>query len=155
MTTRQTKYTNGIRSVPQPKAAGQVCSVLVEYDLAIGKGPALVAATDRVEIFILPAGCIVCDMILMGVAGSALTVNVGLMSGEAGDPDVANARTVGAEYFSAASINAVTTRMSLDTGFKQAVSDKDRGIGVTVSGDLALGAGRYIRLKIDYASSLL
>lgn len=153
MTTRQTIYSNGTKSVPQgSRDAGSDIAFLAEYSLAVGAGPALVAASDRVEMFILPAGMVITDMAVMGVAGSAITCNVGIMSGTAGDPD--NARTVGAEYFTAASLNAAgAVRMTQDSGFKVPAVDYDRGVGVTVSADMALGAGRYIRLKVNMAAN--
>jgi hypothetical protein len=155
MTTRQTKYANGQRSVPYPKDAGGCVSVRASYDIVSGQDPALIAATDRIEMFILPAFCTVDEMIFYGVSGAAGTCNIGLMSGTAGDPDVANARTVGVEFFSAVSNNAAQTRMILPTGFDIAPVDYDRGVGLTVSADITQGAGRYLRIKAIYSANIL
>lgn len=149
MTTRQTQYANGKKSVPVGKHAGQDVGFLASYDIVSGQDAALVAAADRVEMFILPAGHVINNMILLGVSGAVGTANVGLMSGTAGDPS--NARTVGSEFFVAASTNAAVTRMVEPGGFVVPAVDYDRGVGITISADITQGAGRYLRLVVKMA----
>lgn len=158
---KQTKFSNGQRSVPVAKQAGEEMTVVVDYSFVSGEyngntaAAALTAATDRIEAFILPAFHAITDMILIGVAGSVLTVDVGLLDGTAGDAVSTTREITASLYFDDASVNAATTRMTLAAGFVIPAVDYDRGVGIVYSGDQALGAGRYVRLIAKYANVIL
>ncbi|WP_333826859.1 hypothetical protein [Pararhodobacter sp.] len=105
-------------------------------------------ATDKIEMGLLPAGARVVGARLIGRnLGGANNASLGLMSGEAGEPD--NARTVGTQLFSAqAAQNAEPTATTLAC-LSIAPSDGHRGIGVTLSADVAAG-DRDLTLVLEY-----
>lgn len=158
---KQTRFSNGQRSVPVAKAAGEEMTVVVSYSFVSGEynatiAAALTAATDRIEMFILPANHAITDMMVMGVAGSALTVDVGLLDGTAGDAVSTTREITASLYFDDASVNAAgAVRMTLAAGFIIPAVDYDRGVGIVYSGDQALGAGRFVRLVAKYAPVIL
>lgn len=126
----QSNHALGIKQAPVCGAAGAVVTEVFEVTAAPG-------AADVVELGILPAYAFPVDAVLItDVANATITADVGLMSGDVGDPD--DTRTVGAEFFNDTSIaSAGTTRMSLATGFAVARTNKDRSIGLKVSGATA------------------
>ena len=152
MATKQSQWAKGRKQSPSPDDAGDVFSATFIYDLGVGGDGAVTAASDVIEMGFLPGLCKLVDATLIGAVGSAITCSVGLMSGTPGDPDPA--RTVDATIFAAAtSLNAAATRLSLYTAFDLAHADTDRSIGITVSADCAVSAGRYIKLIIYYRAA--
>lgn len=147
MSLHQSAWAKGRKQAVSPSMAGQIVNVLFIYDIGVGADGALTAA-DKVEIGTLPAGAKVVDAVLSGVTGGACTATLGIMSGDAGANDAA--RTVGTDFFAATSINGAATRMSALTAFDVATSDVDRGIGCTISANVAETAGRYIKASVSY-----
>lgn len=148
MALHQSLWAKGRKQSPTPHMAGEVVNVLFVYSFASGADGAI-ADADTLEIGILPAGAKVVDMILLGNSGIALaTATVGIMSGVAGLNDAA--RTVGTDFFAATDIEATLTRMSALTAFDVATATTDRGIGMTIAGDIVVGAGLYLKLSVSY-----
>lgn len=145
MTLRQTQYTGLQRSAPVGDFSGDTSAAAAKYVFTT----AFTAASDQLELFTLPANHRVVDMVLLGDVAAAVTANVGFMSGTPGDG--AASRTVGTEFFSAASLNGVVTRPSLLTAFRQAPSSSDRLIGMTISADVAALASKSVELIVFYA----
>ena len=104
------------------------------------------AANDIIELGPLPASAFPVDAILITDELGAVTLDVGVMSGDAGSTD--QARTCGAELFSAAA-DGSAVRMSAPGGFRLSSVGKDRGIGVKVSGAVT-AANQRVDLLLFY-----
>lgn len=149
----QSKWATRQRNTPNSGCAGAEVAQLFEYTLS---APAL-AASDIIELAVLPAGNVVTDAILVcddldTNATPTLSLSVGVMSGEVGDT---GARTCGAELFSASTIGRTggVERSSLASAFTLTPSDKDRSIGVLIVGAPATQAnGAKLRLLMKYAA---
>ena len=134
---------------PQPFSFGAVHVAEFVYDASAG-----LLAADIVDIGVLPAGCRFVDATFSADASlGAANVNVGILSGEIGDLNQGG-RTLGTELFAAAAItNAHTSvvRMSNPAGFALAANKTThRSIGLQVSANIAAGAGKVIRLFVEY-----
>lgn len=149
----QSKWATRQRNTPNSGCAGAEVAQLFEYTLS---APAL-AASDIIELAVLPAGNVVTDAILVcddldTNATPTLSLSVGVMSGEVGDT---GARTCGAELFSASTIGRTggVERSSLASAFTLTPSDKDRSIGVLITAAPATQAnGAKLRLLMKYAA---
>lgn len=127
----RTKYSQGIITVPYPSLAGAVTAMRFAHALA-----AAPAQGDIIELAQLPAGMRVIDMILDTDdldSGTAILLDVGIMSGNWGDND--NARTCGAEFISGSNVAQAggAVRPTLKTAFRTAPAVNDRSIGVKIN----------------------
>lgn len=104
-----------IRKAPTIGNVGAVLCAVFEY--TFNTGDDLVAASDILEIGMLPAGHRPISATLIGAGFGATTATVGLMSGEPGADTNANGtpRTAGAELFGATTINDAETDAARDT----------------------------------------
>lgn len=109
---------------------------------------AFTAASDKLELGLLPAGAQLLRAELISGALGAITADVGLMSGEAGTPD--GARTVGNEILNDASVNGTAVSATTAACIAIAPDEGNRGIGVTLSGNVVAGANKTLTLVIDY-----
>lgn len=131
-------------SAPIVTEAGQVKTARFKYNFAT----AFTAVSDKLELGEIPAGAKLVDAILLptGLTGN---ITVGLMSGDFGSTD--NARTVGAELWSASAVVSTPARLALATGFNVPIDrDNRRSIGVTFSADIPADATDSIELVILY-----
>lgn len=132
-----------------PREAGNLVCVRYMLDLS---AQAIVSASDVIEFGPLPAFGQMVDMTLVSEGiGAALTATVGLLTGEASEKDDTRA-LVGAAYnfLTAASINNTEVEATKLNCFKVAAAQAHRGIGATVSGDIAAGAGKKLWLVAKY-----
>jgi hypothetical protein len=106
------------------------------------------AATDVLELGMLPAGARPIAVSLIGANTGATNATLGLMTGEDGSTDAS--RTVGTEFFSAQAINNATVNATLSACLAVAPSDKHRGIGVTLSADVTAGSTKKLTLLVEY-----
>lgn len=134
------KYSDGQLSVKIPDSAGQVVQNYYEFDIT-GKNLAL---NDIIDIGVLPAYATVADVILVcddldTNVSPAMTLDVGIMSGEVG---TTGTRTCGEEFFSDSTIAQAggVARMTNATGFRVAMTGADRSIGVKVTAAAATEA---------------
>lgn len=134
-----------------PVVTGDCAGDVVVNEYFIDVTAAQIDADNMFDLGPLPANHTMVDAILipddLDTGGSpALTLDVGILSGEVGD--ATSDRTIGAEFFSAstAAQGATPTRMSLATGFKVKPTSTDRSIGVKVVTDAATAAAGRIRL---------
>lgn len=143
------------RNTPSAGCAGIVVAQLFEIKL-----PAVALASgDIIELAVLPAYNTVIDAILVAddldTGGSAaLTLDVGVMSGDVGDTEAV--RTCGAEIFSGSNVGQAggTARATLASAFTIAAADKDRSIGVKIGTAAATQAvGAKLRLLLKYAAA--
>ena len=130
---------------PRPQSAGAVHVARFEFifDRAVA-----IAGTDILELGVLPAFARVLDATFIGQTALVGTANIGIMSGEVGDPSAG--RTVDASLFAAADANAAMTRMLLPTAFLLPAFGADRSIGVTFSVAIPLLITRMVTLILEY-----
>lgn len=124
-----------------PQIAGTAMTTIVSYTLS----GAHTAASDFFELAVLPHFCKLTDVTIEteGVA-EAVTLDVGFVTGEARSTVEAD-RTLGTELVAA----GAKAGQSLSIADLNAIAptDKDRGIGVNFSGNVA---GGTIHLRISY-----
>lgn len=145
MTVLQTSHAKGKRSTPTSYEAGERVSVLYEYTF----DAAYTAATDKIELGLLPAGARVVGATVIGENLGSVTANVGLMTGAPGSTD--NARTVGTDLFSAQSVNNTEANATALKCKTIAIdSSQHRAIGATISADVAAGSTKKLSLVLDY-----
>lgn len=106
------------------------------------------AASDKLELGILPADTQPVAARLIGENLGAVNAVLGIMTGEPGDPD--NARTVGNELFAATSVETNPADATTLACLKIAPSDKHRSIGVTLSGNITAAANKKLTLVLEY-----
>ncbi|UYZ08272.1 hypothetical protein CFBP5507_04490 [Agrobacterium salinitolerans] len=130
MTLILSKYAKGTEPLSYPSTAGEAVAIRFSHQLA-----AAPAAGDILELACIPSNCRVADIILdmddLDSNGApAMVVDVGIMSGDFGKED--NARTCGAEFFSASNLAQAggVARPTLKTAYRTTASNVDRGIGV-------------------------
>lgn len=143
MTIFQSEHGKGRRIAPTPEQSGQVTCAIFEYSFAT----AFAFATDKVELGVLPAEARIIDAVAVpsGLNGN---ITIGIMSGTPGSTD--DARTSGAELFSAQAMVSTPIRASALTAFNVAEAVIDRSIGLTGSADIAADANKTIKLFVYY-----
>jgi hypothetical protein len=111
---------------------------------------AFTAASDKLEIGMIPANVQVISAQVFGDSLGAITADVGIMSGTPGSTD--NARTVGTELFNDQSVTDGTIGAAgVETCLAIARSESHRGLGVTLSGNVAAPlAGKRVVVVLDY-----
>lgn len=151
MTQLQSKWAKREITTPLGCEAGAVVSELFEYNLT-----AALAAGDIIELAVLPTYATVVDAILitddLDTGTAAITLDVGIMSGEVGVLDAA--RTCGAEIFSASTVGQAggVARPTLATAFRIAPTEGHRSIGVKCVTAPGTGAtSGKIQLRLFYA----
>ena len=142
MTIKQSNWAKGIEVTATSDCSSEV--VCERFTFTVTGN---LTSADIIELGVLPAGSTVVDAILdTGNLGAGVTITSGIMSGVVGDKDAA--RTCGSELFSAAANNAIV-RPSASSAFNIAPVDKDRSIGVKVSGAVT-AANQVIALNVFY-----
>jgi hypothetical protein len=147
MTILQSKWTQAsgpVRTVPAGAVAGEV--IAQKFDFVIAAN--LVAASDIIEIGVLPANHTIVDAVLITDEVGTVTWDVGIMSGDVGDTGT---RTSGNELFAAAA-DASTVRMSAAGGFRIAPTDKDRSIGIKASANIT-ASNQKVELLLLYKAA--
>lgn len=139
---KQSEWATGQRTTAVAGCAGVVVCERFEYTISAN----ITAATDIIELGVLPAGAQVVEAILDVAETGTATYDVGIMSGSVGS--TASDRTSGNEYFAAAADNGVT-RMTKQAGFAVAPTDNHRSIGVKVSADIT-ASGQLLALNLFY-----
>lgn len=146
----QTQYASGQTVAPTPECSGEVVSYRATIDLATGD----LTLNNIIEMGPLPAGCVLVDAILdsddLDTGSAAITLDVGIMSGDFGVVDAG--RTCGAEIFAASTAAQAggVARPTLATAFRIARSDTDRGIGIKVKVIPATAAAGTVGLTVIY-----
>lgn len=144
MATFQTEAAKGREPAPIGYAHGIRVNAVTKYTF----GAAFVAASDRVEMMVLPANTRILSARLIGRnLGGANNATLGIMSGEPGDPS--NSRTVGNELFAAQNAQNLEPAATQAACLGVVVSENHRSIGVTLSADVAAG-DRDLTLVVDY-----
>lgn len=150
MALHQSGWALGTIPVARPQTAHNTHAQLFIVDVPA----AGYASGDILELGVLHAFASVIDasIITVGSLGAA-TVDVGIMSGDAGETTNtdATARTVGAELFEGAAISAAITRMTKSDALLLKPLEKHRSIGVKFGAAVAGGAGKKIGLMLHFA----
>lgn len=128
---------------PTPFQAGDVMSADFDVDVSAG----FVAASDKYEIGLLPAGCKIVDYLIIPTSMNG-NATIGFMSGEPGAVDAA--RTVGAEFASALTLASTMIRATAFAAGLATPNVAHRGIGFTNSADVVAGAGKGFTLRVWY-----
>lgn len=149
----QSDHAKGTNVAPTPENAGD----LVSFRATIALTAAQLTAGKIIEMGPLPAGCDLVDAILdsddLDTNGApAVTIDAGVMSGAAGDPDAGDVRTIGAELFSGSTVAQAggLVRPTLKTAVRIARSNVDRGIGVKIVVAPATPAAGTVGLTLIY-----
>lgn len=147
----QSDWAEGRKQAPVSREANGVVVERFEYDVEEA-----LALNDIIEIGVLPAYHYLVDAILivddLDSGGTpAITLDVGIMSGDAGDDD--DSRTCGDEIFDGddSAQAGGMSRMSNTAGFLLASSSDHRGIGVKVATAAATHQNGKITLVLQYA----
>lgn len=145
MAIRQTELATGQQQAPQAYTSGAVACYVSTFTIPTGM---TVATTDIIEIGVLPAYSRIVDATLIpkGNFGASVTADVGIMSGEVGDPT--STRTSGDEVFDGATLTGLVRMTDVDAVLV-AASDDHRSVGVKFS-DAITGAGQTITLQLLY-----
>jgi hypothetical protein len=107
-----------------------------------------VAADDKIELGLLPAGARPVRVQLLGEGVGAITADVGFMSGEPGDPS--NARTVDDNIIDGVSVNDAVAAAPLAALLAITPTETHRAIGAVLSGNVAAGASKRLTLVLEY-----
>lgn len=136
------------QAVGRPQSAGAVHEQTVTYVMSAG----VTAASDKIELGVLPPFARVVDMILIPEGTlTDITVDVGFMSGEPGDPD--NARTVGDELFEDIELDEGVKRLVKAAAFLTEPVPYARSIGakVTAGGNISGATSKKLTMRLLYA----
>jgi hypothetical protein len=154
MALKQSAVSTRKMAQPVAYAAGQRVTAVIPIDITAAGIGAVTAVSDKIEVGYIPAGALLVGAELISEAiGAALTADVGLMTnssdGEFGNQS--NSSTVGSQILNDASINntavSAATIACVNLGRDET---KHRAIGITVSGDIAAGAGKRLTLVLEY-----
>jgi hypothetical protein len=134
-------------SPPRPQTHGAVHVAEFIFDASAG-----LLAADKVDLGVLPAGARIVDAFLSADASLVTgNVTVGILAGEIGNLN--DSRVLGTEIFNAVAItNAHTAivRLANPAALSLAAAANDRSIGLQVSANIIAGAGKIIRLFVEY-----
>jgi hypothetical protein len=140
----QTALAAGRESSHNAYASGVVINSTARHTFTA----AFTAASDKIELGLLPAGARPTRVQVLGEGVGAINVTVGFMSGEPGVVD--DARTVGSQFINAASVNDTVASAALSALLAITPAETHRAIGATLSGNVGANASRRLTLVMDY-----
>jgi hypothetical protein len=143
MATFQSSAAKGQAATPSAYQAGIVTTAIFEYTFTA----AYVAATDVIELGLLPADTQIVGATVIGTGLGATTADIGLMSGT--PSDYTSERTVGDELFDGTSVNNATANATLADCLAVPRSNAHRSIGAKIAANVAAGSAK-LTVKIDY-----
>jgi len=113
---------------------------------------------DTYEMVILPANCVVVDMILDAddlSAAADILIDVGIMAGEVYDATLAN-RTCGLEFIASSTVGQAggAVRPTLAGAFRVAPTKADRSIGLEMAAVSTTTATGTIGLTVLYRAAI-
>ncbi|KEP68785.1 hypothetical protein DL1_08490 [Thioclava dalianensis] len=127
-----------------PDCAGEEVFELYEHTFT----KPFTAATDTLEIGVIPATAQLTDMIVIGAGLDTTTAAIGVMDGAVGDKE--SVRAVGTEFGAAIDVADKETRIPLSTCLAAGQDNtKHRSIGVKLSADVAAGTDK-ITVAVRY-----
>lgn len=144
MPLHQTDFAYGRKQQPTDYAFGTVCTAILTWDFP----EAFTASTDVLELGFLPGGAQVVGATLIGEGLGANTVDIGTMDGKAGEDDDSRALTTDL-LFDGVSIDNAENDATRLTCLGFARTPDHRGIGATISADIAADAGT-LTVVVEY-----
>ena len=151
MATILSPFARGVANVAYASEAG--CIAVNDFYVDLVTGDLL--ANNIIDLGILPAGHTITDAILMAGdldTGTAMTMDIGIMSGNVGDST--SVRTVGTELFAAstAAQTGAIVRPTTRSALTIVASPADRSIGVKiVAAPTGATAGRIVLRVLSHA----
>jgi hypothetical protein len=150
MAIKRSDYALGTKDTPYPEIAG--AATVHRFAMAVA---ANIVAGDILELAIIPAGTRPIDLVIdvdSLDAGAGLVFDVGIMSGEVGDPDAA--RTCGAEFFAASTLgqDGGVARPSLASAYRVSKANVARSIGIKVTTAAATAQAGSIGITLTVAA---
>jgi hypothetical protein len=140
----QSSAAKGQAATPSAYQAGIVTTAIFEYTFTA----AYTAATDVIELGLLPADTQIVGATIIGAGLGATTADIGIMTGTPGD--TVGTRTVGDELFDGTSVNDATANATLADCLAVSRSNTHRAIGASIAANVAAGAAKKLTVKIDY-----
>lgn len=144
MTVFQSSVAKGQAATPSAYQAGIVTTAIFEHVF----NQSYVAATDVIELGLLPAETQIIGATVIGAELGATTANIGIMTGTPGD--TVGVRTVGSQLFAATNVNNATADATLANCLSVDRANTHRAIGATIAANVAAGAAKKLTVKIDY-----
>lgn len=145
MAIRQSEIALGQKVAPQAYTAGASASYLARFKIPTGM---TIATGDIIELAVLPADHRIVTAQIIPVGNfSTATADVGIMSGEVGDPNAA--RTSGNELFDDVALTGMASMTKADAILLEP-SHLNRSIGVKFSAAVT-GANQELILQVVYA----
>ena len=143
----QSRHALGQETAPVVYAANTTGTAVFSYTFSTN----FVAAADILELGMIPADCRITAATVIGEGLGAVNATVGVMTGDFGAKD--GTRTTGSQLFNAQSVNDTEANATRKNCLAIAASDKHRGIGVTLSGNVTAGAAKRITLVVEYIAA--
>lgn len=143
----QSRHALGQETAPVIYEAGCIGVAIFAYTF----DKAFTAASDVLELGMLAADTRIIGATVIGEGLGAITADVGLMSGDFGAKDAT--RTVGNQLFNDQSVNDTEGNATRKNCLAVAPSDKHRGLGVTLSGNVTASASKKITLVLEYTAA--
>lgn len=141
---KEVKY--GRTTPPVAYVAGMVAAAIFEHTI---DGDDFTAATDILEIGILPAGAqIISAEIISGAMGAGVTATLSVMDGEAGAQD--DNRAAVTDIQAAIPAHSVASKITTANALALAPAVNHRGLGLEFSADIAAGATKTIKMLVEY-----
>lgn len=141
---KQSKFIKAGAVAIIPDCAGEEVFELFEHTFS----EAFTAASDTLEIGVIPATAQLTDMVVIGEGLATTTADIGIMAGAVGDKE--SVRAVGTELGSAIDVADKETRVPLKTCLAAGQDNtKHRSIGVKLSADVAAGSDK-ITVAVRY-----
>lgn len=148
MALKQGKFGGRGSEAINPREAGSVVAVVYEFDFTtVG----YTAGADVLELGPLPAYGKPINVVSIGEGLGATTATIGLLTGEAGNPDNARALAGAATNFlTGASVNDTEVAATRKDCLKVTSAQSHRGIGATLAASVAAGSGKKLRVLVEY-----
>lgn len=145
MTLKQNDYAYGRKQQPTDYAHGVVCTAVLDYTFTED----FTASSDVLELGFLPGGAQPVGATLIGEGLGAITADVGVLDGKAGESDDDRALTADL-LFDGVSVDDNEAAAAKLTCLGVAKDSGHRGLGATLSGDVAAGAAKKITVVLEY-----
>jgi len=144
MTLKQTDYAYGRKQQAVGYAHGTVCAAVFEFEFT----EAFTAASDVIELGIIPGGAQVIGATVIGEGLAATTADIGILNGTAGEDDDARALTTDL-LFNDESVADKEAAAAMATCLAIGKDDEHRGLGATLSANVAAGSDK-LTVVVEY-----
>lgn len=146
----KSQWVKGQKQTLRPQTAGAVHVTHFIYDVGV---EGALAGGDILELGIIPPYANITNARLVTEGTfTALTADIGVMSGEVGAPSNPDStvRTVGTEFWTAADLAVPMQQLAKPDALLLASQEYERSIGVKVVGPVPAAAGKRLHLYLFY-----